>query len=220
MQRLRWIAPKWRRTARLEDQDSPMFRVSPTPRPSRILLFGLSVLVLTPAAAVAARPAACPSEPVRVERSRGGTIDYLGSVPGIPELCRVTRADGAGELYFGVWRSDWPGAGQAYPAIRTVVLGGLGARSSFVTRSWPGLQWTDSFVNEGIEPLSVDGRSYQTLRLAHERSGIEGNTYHSIITTWRDVDTGIALKVFEQQISGQSYGPDTTWQAMRVQPFR
>src|SRR5205085_1155185 len=129
----------------------------------------------------------------------------IGSVPGIPELCRMTRADGAGDFYFGVWRSDWPGAGQAYPALRAVILGSSGARSSFVTRSWPGLQWTDSFVNEGVEIVAVDGRRHEALRLAHERNGIEGNTYHSIITTWRDLQTGVALKVLEQQISGQSY---------------
>jgi hypothetical protein len=71
-------------------------------------------------------------------RSAGGVNDYLGSMPGIPELCRMTRADGTAEFYYGAWRSDWPGAGQAYPAIRAVVNGGTGARASFVTRSYPG----------------------------------------------------------------------------------
>ncbi|GAC1347774.1 MAG: hypothetical protein NVSMB18_33860 [Acetobacteraceae bacterium] len=161
-----------------------------------------------------------PTEPTRVVRSAGGVIDYLGTVPGVPELCRMTRADGTGDFYFGVWRSNWPGAGQAYPVIRAVVTGGLGARTSFITRSWPGLQFTDSFTNEGLETLTLQGRRYDALRLAHEREGIEGNTYHSIITTWRDVATGVALKAVEQQISGQSYGPDTTWQAVRVEPLR
>ena len=125
-----------------------------------------------------------------------------------------------GEFYFGVWRNDWPGAGQAYPVMRAVFTGGTGARASFVTRSYPGLQWTDSFINEGVEPLTVEGRRYAALRVAHEREGIEGNTYHSVITSWRDVATGIVLKVVEQQISGQSYGPDTTWHAVRVEPLR
>ena len=187
---------------------------------SGALLAGLCALLLAPTMAVAAAPAACPPEPTRVVRSRGGVIDYNGTVPGIPELCRLTRTDGAGDFYFGVWRSDWPGAGQAYPVIRAVVLGGTGARSSFITRAWPGLQYIDTFVNEGIEPITVNGRRFEALRLAHEREGIEGNTYHSIITVWRDVPTGISLKVVEHQISGQSYGPDTTWQAVRVEPLR
>lgn len=111
----------------------------------------------------------------------------LGPLPGIPELCRMARADGTGDFYFGAWRSDWPGAGLAYPAIRAVVLGAAGARASFVTRSAPGLQWTDIFINRGIEAIEVDGHRYDALKLAHERVGIEGNTYHSIITVWRDV---------------------------------
>ncbi|GAC1478752.1 MAG: hypothetical protein NVS2B11_02500 [Acetobacteraceae bacterium] len=189
-------------------------------RGSRFVSLGLTALVLTATVAAAGQPVACPPEPTRVVRSAGGVIDYLGTVPGVPELCRMTRADGTGDFYFGAWRSDWPGAGQAYPVIRAIVTGGAGARASFITRSWPGLQWTDSFTNEGIEPITVQGRRYDALRLAHEREGIEGNTYHSVITTWRDVATGIALKTFEQQISGQSYGPNTTWQAVRVETLR
>ena len=179
-----------------------------------------AVLLFTPAAAAAGQPAACPPEPTRVVRSAGGVTDYLGSVPGVPDLCRMTRADATADFYFGAWRSDWPGAGQAYPAIKAVVTGGTGTRASFVTRSYPGLQWTDNFINEGIEPIVVEGRTYEALKLAHERDGIEGNTYHSVITSWRDIATGISLKVVENQISGQSYGPDTTWHAVRVEPLR
>ena len=193
-------------------------RAAPTAR-SR-LLGSTFALTLLATAAVAAPPAACPPQPLRVTRSAGGVSDYLGVYPGIPDLCRLTRADGSGEFYYGVWRSDWPGAGQAYPAIKTVMTGPTGTRASFITRSYPGMQWTDSFINEGVEPVMVDGRRYMALRLAHEREGIEGNTYHSIITTWRDVATGIALRTVEDQISGQSYGPQTTWNALSVAPLR
>ncbi len=188
----------------------------------RNALVALAAATFLPLAAAEAAglPTACPPAPTRVTRSAGGVIDYLGTVPGIPELCRMVRQDGAGDFYYGAWRSDWPGAGQAYPAIRAVVTGGPGTRASFVTRSYPGLQWTDTFVNEGNETLDVAGRRYTALRLAHEREGIEGNTYHSVITTWRDVATGVALKVVERQISGQSYGPETTWNAVAVQPLR
>ena len=179
--------------------------------------------VLAAALAVASFPAwaqpvvpACPSEPMQVVRSRGGLVEYLGTVPHIPDLCRMNRADGSGAFYLGSWRSDWPGAGDAYPALKQVMLGGKGARASFITRSVPGLQWIDTFINEGTDTMVVDGVRYTTLMTAHEREGIEGNTYHSIITSWRDVATGAVLRTVEDQISGQSYGPDTTWQATKV----
>jgi hypothetical protein len=163
-------------------------------------------------------PAACPNRPILVVRLVGGTLDYRGTVDGLADLCRIERADGGGAFYFGVWRTDWPGAGQAYPALRKVILGPKGTRVDFITRSIPGWQWEDSLVNEGREPLAIDGRMHRTLRVAHERNGIEGNTYHSIITSWRDIKTGVNLKVVETQISGQSYGPATTWTATRVEP--
>ena len=64
-----------------------MTRFVSYPRPSRLLMVGFAALLLAPVAA----EAACPPEPTRVVRSRGGVIDYLGDVPGIPFLC----ADGA-----------------------------------------------------------------------------------------------------------------------------
>lgn len=179
---------------------------------------GMGVLLwCVPAAA--APPVACPLQPMRVVRSAGGTTDNLGAVPGIPELCRIRRGNDEGDYYFGVWRSDWPGAGQAYPALRAAILGPTGTKTTFVTRSVPGLQWIDSFINEGLEPITIGGQSFQALKVAHEREGIEGNTYHSIITSWRDVATGVSLRVVEDQISGQSYGPDTTWTATQVGPI-
>jgi hypothetical protein len=179
----------------------------------------LAVLSFAPALAAAADvPAACPAVPLRVVRSAGGTIDYLGTVPGIPELCRSRRtSDGEGDFYLGIWRSDWPGAGQAYPAMLAAIHGAPGTRTSFVTRSWPGLQWIDSFTNEGIENVVVAGEPRRTLRVAHEREGIEGNTYHSIITFWKDLATGATLRANEYQISGRSFGPDTTWHAIRIE---
>ncbi len=101
--------------------------------------------------------------------------------------------------------------------MNTVLSGPKGTHTDFVTGSAPGMQWVDSFTNEGVEPLTMDGRTYQVLRLAHERNGIEGNTYHSIITVWLDVATGMMLKAVENQISGQSYGPETTWTATKVE---
>ena len=184
----------------------------------RLVLLGVGLLGAVPALGQT-RPAACPPAPVRVVHSIGAPVDYRGSYPGIAELCLERRADGEGYFYFGIWRMDWPGAGLAYPAIKTALAGGSGTRAEFVTRSYPGLQWKDSVINEGVEKLVIDGRPYTVVRLAHEREGIEGNTYHSIITSWRDVGTGVTLKTVENQISGQSYGPETTWTATQVRPL-
>ena len=170
-----------------------------------------------PLAVSTATPPECPAAGLRVVRSRGGMVDYLGAVPGIPALCHMRRADGEADFYLAAWRSDWPGAGQAYPALWAVLHGPKGTRADFVTRSVPGLQWTDSFTNEGTETVQVGGTGHPALRIAHERNGIEGNTYHSIITQWRDLATGVTLKTVENQIAGQSYGPDTTWQAVRIE---
>ena len=178
-------------------------------------LLASASLQIAPSAA-ADGPAACPPSPTRVVRP-GGTIDFLGTVPGIPELCREKRPDGEGDYYFGIWKTSWPGAGDAYPAIKAALAGPKGTRTRFVTRSVPGLQWNDSFINGGRETLVVNGQTYTVVNFAHEREGIEGNTYHSIITTWRDANTGIPLKVVENQISGESYGPGTTWTAVRVE---
>ena len=188
-----------------------------SPISARITLGGFLAIFAGLIAPSAHAQAACPPSPVRIVRSAGGVIDYLGTEPGIPELCKLARDGGVGFYYFGVWRSDWPGAGDAYPALRATLMGPAGTTRRFVTRSVPGLQWNDSFVNEGVFPLTIGGKTYQTLRYYHERNGIEGNTYHSIIRSWRDVKTGMSLKTVEDQISGVSYGPNTTWTAVEVQ---
>lgn len=182
-----------------------------------ILAAPLAIALLAALPALAAEPTACPAENYRVLRSNGPATTHDGIFPGIPELCHQIRGTDPGYYYYGVWKMDWPGAGEAYPAIKQVVTGPKGTRTDFVTRALPGWQWVDSFINEGIEPLTVDGRTYRTLRLAHERAGFDGNTYHSIITSWRDLATGLTLKTVETQISGQSYGPNTTWQAVKVE---
>ena len=183
--------------------------------PMLAILIGLPASA--PAAAMTDSPPACPGTPTRVVHSVGVPTEYRGVYPSVPDLCYVIHGDDRGYFYFGSWKIDWPGAGSAYPAMKTAIVGPKGTRTSFVTRALPGLQWIDSFTNEGVEDLTVGARPYHTLKLAHEREGIEGNTYHSIITVWRDVATGVALKVVEDQIAGQSYGPTTTWEAVRVE---
>ncbi len=186
-------------------------------------VLSLMVALLSAAAptlAATTQPAACPTVPVRVLRSNGPATQYNGVYPGIADLCYQVRGTDPGYYYYGVWNMEWPGAGDAYPAIKTAMNAPKGTRTTFITRALPGWQWIDSFINEGIEPMTVDGRTYRVLRISHERNGIEGNTYHSIITSWRDVATGVTLKTVENQISGQSYGPDTTWQAVGVERLK
>jgi len=182
----------------------------------RIASWPVLVALVSFSVPAAAAVSSCPPEPLRVAKSVGGFVEYHGAVPGLPDLCREVRDGRAALFYYGVWRSDWPGAGDAYPAMHAVLNGAPGTRAEFVTRSVPGMQWNDSFVNEGVVSMEVAGRSHQALKFAHERVGIEGNTYHSVITLWRDVETGAILRVDERQIAGQSYGPDTTWVATGV----
>ena len=178
----------------------------------------LPLLMAAPPVHAAESLLACPARPLRVVHSAGEPTTYNGTYPGIPDLCRLGPGGPQGYFYFGIWRMDWPGAGAAYPAMKTAINGPAGTRVAFVTRSYPGLQWTDTIINEGVEPLVIDGKTYRTLKMAHEREGIEGNTYHSIITVWRDIQSGANVKVVENQISGQSYGPETTWTAVRIDP--
>ena len=185
-----------------------------------LLRYAVLSLLLTAAPVQAAEPMpACPPSPIRVMHSVGAPTLYTGAYPGIAELCHLGPIGAGGYFYFGIWNMEWPGAGAAYPAMKTAIDGKVGTRVAFVTRSNPGLQWTDTIINEGIEPLVINGRTYRTLKMAHERDGIEGNTYHSIITVWRDTQTGANVKVVENQISGRSYGPETTWTAVDIEPI-
>ena len=73
-------------------------------------------------------------------------------------------------------------------------------------------------VRVALDPLPLVGDAQRAMRRAvHGREGIEGNTYHSVITSWKDLATGATLKTVEDQIAGQSYGPDTTWDAVRIE---
>ncbi len=176
----------------------------------------LAAALAAPAIAGAARPTICPAPGWQVERSIGAPVRYMGNISGIPDLCRMDRGNGPALFYMGIWRADWPGAGDAYPALRAVIEGPPGTSATFITRSVPGLQWQDTVTNEGPDTVVVAGRRVATLKIAHERNGIEGNVYHSIITQWRSPSTGVTVKEIEQQIAGQSYGPGATWQATRL----
>ncbi len=161
-----------------------------------------AVLAAAPAFAAGAAPAFCPSKPGFVLRSTGLLFQYLGSEPGQPDVCLVLRNSAQAELYSGIWDKAWPGAEAARIALRKVITGPAGTSAAFDTVVAPGIEWHETVRNEGTEDLEVLGRTFHTVKIAHERVGFGGNTYHSIVTNWKDVQTGMILYSNYQHISG------------------
>ncbi|WP_426958836.1 hypothetical protein [Muricoccus radiodurans] len=154
--------------------------------------------------AAAEAPRACPASG-RVEHTGGSPTIYLGIVPDIPDLCWMQRGDTPeGAYYLGIWAAEWPGAGLAYPAMHRVMHGPVGTTEEFITRSAPGWQWHGILRNEGIETVTLpDGRRVRALRMSHERIGIEDNIYHSVITVWKEMTSGMIVRQEHRHIAGQ-----------------
>ena len=147
-----------------------------------------------------ARP--CPASGAKVEQRGGPTITYDGADPATPELCHM-RFDGqAAEAWFGIWLTNWPGADRASAAIKRLLQGRTGDTEGFVVRMTPERTYYDILRNEGIEQLSLLGRTYQTIKISHYREGASPNTYRSVVTGWKDVATGMLVYVTYQHISG------------------
>lgn len=174
----------------------------------------LASLAATPLAAVAAPPA-CPPAMGVVDRSVGPTAVYLGADPANPELCRMKRGVEVGSFYFGTWNAAWPGAEDAYRALQKVYAGQPGASVTFDVSAGPGLQWHDTIRHGGFEDLNVLGRIYRTMKVVHEREGFGGNTYHSVITSWKDVETGMSIYQNYQHIAGHPE-PGTSWDPVSI----
>lgn len=180
------------------------------------LVFGvLPVAALPIAALAAAAPPPCPRSMGIVDRSVGPTVIYLGADPANPEVCRMKRGNDVETFFFGIWNTAWPGAEAARDAIRQVYAGPAGTSVTFDTSAGPGLQWHDTMRNGGVEDLRVLGQVFRTLRVVHEREGFGGNTYHSVITQWRDLATGMAIYQNYQHISGQPE-PGTSWDPVSI----
>lgn len=173
-------------------------------------------LVRPVAAQEAGAPRACPATG-RVERSVGGPVEYLGAVPGIPELCRMRRGDAPEQaFYLAVYASEWPGAGLAYPVIRGVLHGAKGMTGEFITQAGPGFEWRDIYVNEGQEDVALPGgRTVRAVRLAHERIGINGNTYRSVVTQWKELTTGMIVHQEYRPVAGRA-AQGAAWLATEV----
>lgn len=146
-----------------------------------------------------------------------GAVEYLGHVPGIPELCRMRRGTAPEQqFYLAIYASEWPGAGLAYPVIRQVLRGPKGATGEFVTQAGPGYEWRDIYVHEGIEAVTLpDGRRVPAVRIAHERIGTNGNTYQSVVTQWKELRTGMIVHQEYHPISGRP-SAGAAWQAVAV----
>ncbi len=174
-----------------------------------------AALILTATPALAEAPPPCPAAGGIVERSVGPATVYLGSDPADPALCRIRRGTDTGTFWFGAWNTAWPGADAARAGFASIWNGPTGATAKFDVSAGPGLQWHETLRNEGPETLRVLDHSYRTIRYSHEREGFDGNTYHSIITQWRDIETGLSIYQNYQHISGHPE-PGGSWDPVAI----
>ncbi|MBC7801442.1 MAG: hypothetical protein H7Z10_12545 [Gemmatimonadaceae bacterium] len=176
-----------------------------------LLFFAASASV--PAAADV--PPACPPAFGVVDRSVGASVVYIGADPANPEICRMKRGNAIETFYFGIWNTAWPGAEAAYRALQQVYAGPPGTEVKFDVSAGPGLQWHETLRHGGMEDLRLLSGVYRTMRVVHEREGYGGNTYHSVITQWKDVQTGMVIYQNYQHIAGYPE-PGTSWDPVSI----
>lgn len=129
-------------------------------------------------------------------------MEYLGAVPGKPDLCRMRVGGEAVQGWYGIWLTDWPGAADAYPALTRAMRGGTGAIEGLDVDMGPGYAFHDLIRNEGVEHINLLGKTYDAVKLAHYREGANGNVYRSVSTIWKDLPTGLLIYGTYQHISG------------------
>ena len=144
----------------------------------------------------------CPAPGGVVEQRGGPAFEYLGASATNPDLCRMRVAGQEFEAWYGIWLTGWPGAAQAYPALTRAIRGPTGRVEAFDVRMAAGMQWHDLIRNEGVEDIRLLGTTYRALKLSHYREGFEGNTYRSVSTVWKDMDSGLLIYATYQHISG------------------
>ncbi len=144
----------------------------------------------------------CPAPGGRVEQRGGPTISYDGADPTNPDLCRM-RFDGHQATgWFGIWLTVWPGADQARAAMSRIIRGRTGDTEGFVVRMSVDRTYYDVLRNEGLENIRLANQVFHTVKVSHYREGAPPNTYRSVVTGWKDVNTGIVVFVTYQHISG------------------
>ena len=151
--------------------------------------------------ATGALPTACPAAGARVETKGGPTFEYLGGTA-TPDLCRVRIGGEEVQAWYGIWLTTWPGAEQAYPAMKRVIAGRTGDVVGFDVRMAPGYAFHDLLRNEGIESIRLLGTTYRAMKLSHYREGYDGNFYRSVSTVWKDMASGMLIYGTYQHISG------------------
>ena len=144
----------------------------------------------------------CPARGGVVERKGGPTTLYLGANPANPDLCRAQVGTETVEAWYGIWRTSWPGADQAYAALTKLIRGSTGDVEAFDVLMAPGYHYHDLIRNEGVEDIKLLGNTYRAIKLAHYREGFGGNTYRSVSTVWKDLPTGLLIYGTYQHISG------------------
>ncbi len=180
----------------------------------RCLLAALA-MIAAPAVAWADAPPPCPSGVGVVERTSGPPLIYLGADPANPEACRILRDGSVGLYWFGSWKTDWPGADKARDALRTVYAKGPRAAVRFDTVAAPGYSWHETIRNDGFEDLNVAGAVRRTMKVTHEREGFGGNTYHSIITQWKELGTNMTVYQTYIHVAGQPE-PGAAWNSVTI----
>jgi hypothetical protein len=83
-----------------------------------------------------------------------------------------------------------------------IIRGRTGDTEAIVVRISAERTYYDILRNEGIEDLRSLGRVYHTVKISHYREGTPPNTYRSVVTGWKDIDTGMLVYVTYQHISG------------------
>ena len=172
--------------------------------------------VVVPLAAHAEAPPACPVAMGVVDRDAGPALVYLPADPARPEACRLVGPGGVvGEFWFGSWKTDWPGADAAAVALRRAYAGGPGTVERFDTVAAPGYSWHETIRNDGFEDLNVAGAVRRTMKVSHVREGFDGNTYHSVITQWKEMATGMTVYQNYNHIAGAPV-PGMTWNPVLI----
>ena len=191
---------------------------------SRLAL--IAVLVAAGAASIgsaagqvsAETPPPCPRALGIVDRTTQAPLIYLPADPATPEACPIRSRAGTGLFWYGAWKTDWPGADLAVQALRqvwTAAAGTAQATARFDTVAGPGYAWHEIIRNDGFENLNVAGSVRRTMKVTHEREGFDGNSYHSVITLWKDVDTGMTIYTNYIHLAGAPE-PGVAWDPLAI----
>ncbi len=148
-------------------------------------------------------PKSCPNPGSKVETKGGPTFEYLGASPTNPDLCLMRVGGEPLEAWYGIWATAWPGADFAYRALQRVIRSRTGDVVGFDVVPAPGYAYHDLIRHEGVEDINLRGTTYKALKLAHYREGFDGNTYRSVSTIWKDVETGLLIYGTYQHIAGR-----------------